>query len=116
MLVAALCACPDRSSLNPRPAALQSLPAPYLFASDGTLSVACGDVATGWEGVLLGHSCRSKLWYTWRFRPRRLEMSRMEVSRLSRSSCEAVRMTKSEVHRAGRAADPDRILGICVGL
>lgn len=67
MLGAALCVCPSHSSFTPRPAALQYLPAPYLFASDESLNVACRGVVTGRGGVSLGRSCRSRLVYTRRF-------------------------------------------------
>jgi hypothetical protein len=40
MLGAVLCVCPSRSSFITRPTALQSVPASYLFALDGDLTVA----------------------------------------------------------------------------
>jgi hypothetical protein len=57
MLGAALCVCPSRSSFVPRPTALLSVPASYLFAPDGVLTVAlwkrCGKTGRRFAGLRL---------------------------------------------------------------
>jgi hypothetical protein len=62
MLGAAQCVCPSRSSFIPRPTALQSVPASYLFAPDGVLTVAlwkrCGKTGRCFAGLRLSLKIR----------------------------------------------------------